>query len=151
MRRPRSSRPERQRRIRKLQSTPCDPSLWQESTTVKPRQPKKRLYKMDRMKRALAAFCAYCALTIALTYPLIRQLASAIPNDAGDPALNTWILWWNAQAIPFLPAWWNAPSFFPGAGTLAFSENLLGLSVIATPIQWLGFSPQVAYNTVLLL
>jgi len=103
------------------------------------------------MKRALLAFLVYCALTIALTYPLILQLGSVFPHDAGDPVLNTWILWWNAHAVPYTTSWWNAPFFSPVSGALAFSEHLLGLSVFATPIQWLGFSPAVAYNVVLLL
>jgi hypothetical protein len=103
------------------------------------------------MTRAWLAFLAYCGLTIALTYPLILQLGSVLPNDAGDPALNTWILWWNAQAVPFTSNWWNAPAFYPVPGVLTFSENLLGLSLISTPLQWLGAAPQTAYNIVFLL
>src|SRR4030095_12616187 len=90
------------------------------------------------MKRALIVFAAYAAITIALTYPLIVNLRRVLPNDAGDPALNTWILWWNAHAIPYTSAWWNAPNFYPAPGALAFSENLLGLSLVATPLQWLA-------------
>ena len=52
------------------------------------------------MKRWPAAFIAYVAITCALTYPLITMLGSVLPNDPGDPALNTWILWWNAHAVP---------------------------------------------------
>lgn len=103
------------------------------------------------MKPAAVAFLVYSALTVVLTYPLVLQLGSVLPNDAGDPALNTWILWWNAQAIPYTSNWWNAPAFYPVPGVLAFSENLLGLSLISTPVQWLGGSPQVAYNIVFLL
>lgn len=103
------------------------------------------------MKRALLVFCVYCALTIALTYPLILQLGSVFPHDAGDPTLNTWILWWDAHAVPYTTSWWNAPFFYPVSGVMSFSEHLLGLSVFATPIQWLGFSPAVAYNVVFLL
>ena len=103
------------------------------------------------MKRWPAAFIAYVAITCALTYPLITMLGSVLPNDPGDPALNTWILWWNAHAIPYTARWWSAPAFYPAPGSLAFSENLLGLSVIASPIQWLGGGPQLAYNVVFLL
>jgi hypothetical protein len=103
------------------------------------------------MKRAFVAFVLYGGLTIALTYPLILQLGSAFPHDAGDPALNTWLLWWNAHTMPYTTAWWNAPFFYPVTGALAFSEHLLGLSLIATPIQWLGFAPTVAYNAVFLI
>jgi hypothetical protein len=103
------------------------------------------------MRRASLALLTYCLLTIALTYPLMFELRSVLPNDAGDPALNTWILWWNAHAIPYTATWWNAPNFYPVSGTLAFSEHLLGISLISTPLQWLGASPQAAYNIVFLL
>ena len=103
------------------------------------------------MKRLLTALVLYFVLTLALTYPLVLQLASAFPHDVGDPALNTWILWWNARTVPFTSTWWNAPAFYPLPGVLSFSENLLGLSLIASPIQWLGGSPLLAYNIVFLL
>ena len=103
------------------------------------------------MKKSALALGLYCIVTIALTYPLILQLGSVLPNDAGDPALNTWILWWNTQAMPFTRAWWDAPAFFPAPGVISFSENLLGLSLLATPLQWTGIGPQAAYNVVFLL
>ena len=97
------------------------------------------------------AFLIYCCITIAMTYPLILQMGSVLPNDAGDPALNTWILWWNTQAMPLSTRWWDAPAFFPAPGVLSFSENLLGLSLVSTPLYWLGAGPQTAYNVVFLL
>lgn len=103
------------------------------------------------MKKPVLGFLAYCAITLALTYPLILQLGAVLPNDAGDPALNTWILWWNTQAAPFSTAWWNAPAFYPAPGVLSFSENLLGLSLMSTPLHWVGVGPQAAYNLVFLL
>jgi hypothetical protein len=103
------------------------------------------------MKKGLLAFLIYCGLTVALTYPLILNPGSVLPHDAGDPALNTWILWWNTKAVPLSAAWWNPPAFFPAPGVLSFSENLLGLSLISTPLHWLGAGPQMAYNIVFLL
>jgi hypothetical protein len=103
------------------------------------------------MKKAALVFLIYCGVTIALTYPLILQMGSVLPNDAGDPALNTWILWWNTQTMPLSTEWWNAPVFFPAPGVISFSENLLGLSLISTPLYWLGAGPQTAYNIVFLL
>ena len=103
------------------------------------------------MKTSVRIFLVYCAITVAFTYPLILQIGSVLPNDPGDPALNTWILWWNTQTVPFSAAWWNAPAFFPAPGVLSFSENLLGLSLISTPLHWLGVGPQAAYNVVFLL
>jgi hypothetical protein len=103
------------------------------------------------MKKGALVFLVYSAITIALTYPLILQMGSVLPHDAGDPALNTWILWWNTQTVPLTTAWWNAPAFFPAPGVLSFSENLLGLSFISTPLYWLGVGPQAAYNVVFVL
>jgi hypothetical protein len=103
------------------------------------------------MRRVLPAFLVYWLVTIALTYPLVLRLGSVFPHDYGDPALNTWILWWNTRAVPYTSAWWNAPAFYPLPGVLSFSENLLGLSLVTTPIQWLGGSALFAYNSVFLL
>ena len=63
------------------------------------------------MKRTAIAFLVYCVATIAITFPLITALRTALPHDPGDPALNTWILWWNAHAVPYTARWWNAPAF----------------------------------------
>ena len=85
-------------------------------------------------------------LTLALHRGLLGRFGSAIPSDLGDPLLNTWILWWNAQAVPFTQQYWNAPAFAPAPYALALSETLLGLTWLTTPLQWLGASPVVAYN-----
>ena len=98
---------------------------------------------------------AYAALLVSLTcalhLSLLRQFTTAIPGDLGDPLLNTWILWWNAHAVPFSSTYWNAPIFAPAPSAFALSETLLGLTWITTPLQWLGASPLVAYNVVFVL
>lgn len=88
----------------------------------------------------------YVALTIVHTWPLVTRFSDVLPNDLGDPMLNTWILWWNAHAVPLSTSWWNAPMFWPSTGALAFSEVLLGVTPLTSPIQWLGGSPIAAYN-----
>jgi len=94
---------------------------------------------------------AYAVLAVVLTWPVAAHLSSAFPHDAFDPALNAWILWWNAHAVPLTARWWNAPSFWPVTGALALSEHLLGLTVVSTPLLWLGADPVTTYNLVLLL
>ena len=69
----------------------------------------------------------------------------------GDPLLNTWILWWNATAMPFTAQWWNGPVFWPLQGSLAFSEHLVGLSVLTTPLIWMGAGPSTAYSIAFLV
>jgi hypothetical protein len=90
-------------------------------------------------------------MSIYWTWPLGAHLSSRIPHDPGDPILNAWILWWNTQAIPLTAEWWDAPFLHPLRGSLALSEHLLGISLYATPLQWAGASPLVAYNIALLL
>jgi hypothetical protein len=99
----------------------------------------------------LLAALFYVAFASIQTWPLVTHLTNVIPNDLGDPVLNAWIVWWNAHAVPFTARWWNAPAFWPSTGALAFSEVLLGLSPITTPIQWLGGSAITAYNVAFLL
>src|SRR5262245_42945904 len=97
------------------------------------------------------ASVAYTALTVLFMWPAVAHLPSAFPHDAFDPALNAWILWWNAHAIPLTTRWWNAPSFWPITGTLALSEHLLGATIVSTPLLWLGVSPVTTYNLLLLV
>jgi hypothetical protein len=91
------------------------------------------------------------ALTLVSAWPLLRHFSSALPSDLGDPALETWIIWWNAQAIPLTTAWWNAPIYFPIEGAFTFSESLLGLAPLTTPLQWAGASAVTAHNVAFLL
>jgi hypothetical protein len=94
----------------------------------------------------LLATAAYVVLTVALTWPLILHPGSRVPNDLGDSLLNTWLMGWNARVLPLTAKWWNAPQFFPVGGAMAFSEHLLGLSWITTPVMWLSGNPLLAYN-----
>jgi hypothetical protein len=103
------------------------------------------------MRRWPAAAVVYSALTVLLALPLVRAFGSVIPHDAGDPVLNTWILWWSTRQVPFTAAWWDAPMFFPMRHALALSEVLIGLLPIAAPVQALTGNPLAAYNAVFLL
>ena len=94
----------------------------------------------------ILSIACYLALTIAFTWPVLLHMRSVLPHDAADPALNTWILWWDAHVMPLTTRWWNAPIFWPVNGALAFSEHLVGISVFTTPMQWLGASGLTAYN-----
>ena len=64
--------------------------------------------------------------------------------------LNAWILWWTTKAVPLTAHWWNAPIFYPAAGTLAFSEHLLGQAPIAAPLIALSGSALLGYNVTLI-
>jgi hypothetical protein len=99
----------------------------------------------------LFAAAIYLLLTAVLTRPLVVHPGSVVANDLGDPLLNTWLVAWNARVLPLTPHWWNAAQFFPIDGAMAFSEHLLGLSIITTPVILLSGNPLLAYNVAFFL
>lgn len=102
------------------------------------------------LSRSALVFAFFGALSLTWAWPLPTRLASRIAFDPGDPFLNTWILWWNAQALPFSTGWWSPPIFYPMPGALALSEHLAGIALLTTPLLLVGGSPALAYNLALL-
>lgn len=100
---------------------------------------------------AISTCVLFQILALAWTWPLPLHAGTRIAHDPGDPVLNTWILWWNAHAVPFTAAWWNPPFLYPLRGALALSEHLAGLGLISTPVQIAGGGPLLAYNVALVL
>ncbi|WP_376789734.1 hypothetical protein [Thermoflexus sp.] len=90
---------------------------------------------------------AYALWSILLTAPLIFRMADALPQDLGDPLLNTWILAWETRALVERPgAFFDAPIFYPHRGTLAYSEPLLGILPFAFPFILGTGIPALGYN-----
>jgi hypothetical protein len=94
---------------------------------------------------ALAA-CVYLLIGVVYTHPVLWRSFVGIANDPYDPILNASILWWNATTVPFTAEWWSPPHYHPTPDVAAFTENLVGVSVLATPIYWLTGSALAAYN-----
>jgi len=92
----------------------------------------------------------YLLLALAWSWPLPLHLSNRFTHDPGDPLLVTYLLWWNAHALPLTRTWWNAPFFWPMTDALALTEHFAGLSPIATPVQLLGGSPLLAYNIIVI-
>lgn len=106
---------------------------------------------MRELSKLTLAFAAYTVLAVMMYWPVAANLRSGVPHDVGDPLFTAWLLWWNAQAVPFTEAWWNGPFFWPLPDTLALSEHLVGLSPFSSPLHWLGGNPQLVYNLLLLV
>lgn len=100
---------------------------------------------------AVISLFVYVAITLILGRDVLAHLGSSIANDAGDPLLTAAILKWNATHVPLTDAWYQFPIFHPTRDALTFSEHLLGVSVIASPIYWLTGSAVITYNVVMLL
>lgn len=104
-----------------------------------------------RARSVFMAAACYSALTVAMLSEVVRHPATTVPMDAGDPALVAAVLQWNATHLPLSGDWWNFPAFAPAEGITAFTEHLLGLWPIASPIIWVTGNPLLAYNATFLL
>src|SRR5919109_1119576 len=100
--------------------------------------------------RTLASAVIYTAITAWLGRDVLAKLSTAIVNDVGDPLLNASILVWNARMVPWTDAWFDFPIFYPARNALTFSEHLLGLWPLSTPLYWLTGSALTAYNLTVL-
>jgi hypothetical protein len=107
--------------------------------------------RLRAWRPVVLAALAYLVITAVQLAPLLRHFSSTVPHDPGDPVLNAWILWWNATATPLSATWWNGLGFFPLDSTLAYSEHLLGLAWLTTPLVWMGASPAAAHNAAFVL
>jgi hypothetical protein len=54
---------------------------------------------VGRYRHHLYALLGYLALTLVMTYPLVRELGRAIPGDGFDGWQNVWNLWWVKRAL----------------------------------------------------
>jgi hypothetical protein len=92
----------------------------------------------------------HALLVVAMSWPLVLDLAGSGVTDRPDGRLNAWILAWDAHALLRSPGrLFQAPIFHPLPDALAFSENLLLPAALAAPATLLG-GPVLGYNLVLL-
>jgi hypothetical protein len=100
---------------------------------------------MHRTWIAPAVLCL--ALAIVHTWPLALAPHVYSRNDNGDAQLNEWILAWVEHTLPRDPArLFQANIFYPAKDVLAFSEPLIVPAVLGAPARWLGGSPVLDFN-----
>lgn len=93
----------------------------------------------------------FLALSVVMTWPLAKNIDRAV-SDSGDPLLNAWIMEWTWHSLTTDPSgFWHAPIFHPLRYTIAFSENLLGITLPLLPFYAAGTKPLVVYNIAMLL
>jgi hypothetical protein len=99
----------------------------------------------------VAALLLFAALAVAHTWPLATAPGTLSRNDNGDTLLISWSLAWVAHQLPRDPLHlFDANIFYPAKHTLAFSEHLFTLAMMGAPLRWLGASPVLVYNLLLL-
>lgn len=100
----------------------------------------------------IQALAFFLLLSIIHTWPLATNPVRLSRNDTADTQLNEWIVSWVAYSLFHNPLHlFDANIFHPEPRTLAFSEPLLFPAVIGAPFRWLGASPVLTYNLLLLL
>lgn len=107
--------------------------------------------KPPPLRSHLLALLLFTLLTGVMTYPLALQAWDHVENY-GDPLLNTWIVAWDVHQLMRDPLHlFQANTFHPYPNTLAYSENLLTLAVLAAPLLLLTGNPIWVHNLLLLL
>jgi hypothetical protein len=107
-----------------------------------------------RPRRLIAGpgiLAAYILLAVAMTWPMARDFARAIPGDGFDGWQNYWNLWWvkialvNQHTGPFF----TNLLFYPTGVSLLFHTLNLFNGLLSLPVQ-LAFGLFPAYNSVVL-
>jgi len=100
---------------------------------------------------AAGALVACLALAVLHTWPLATDPGGLSRHDNADTMLNEWTVAWVAHQAPRAPLrLFNANIFFPEPRALAFSEHMAVQGMMAAPALWLGASPVLAYNLLVL-
>lgn len=108
---------------------------------------------MPARSRELGVACILFAVAaVALTWPVAASLGRAVPIDPGDPLFTSWLMAWGPEGLFFRTAdLFHAPIFHPDPLALAFTENLLGLSIPLSPLWFAAGNPAASGGVALLV
>ena len=101
-------------------------------------------------KLALFLVLVVTVLTVFVTWPQALFMHSMIAAH-DDPLFSMWRLAWVAHALVTDPRHlFDGNIFYPARNTLAFSDAMMVEALLAAPLFWLGVSPVLIYNILLL-
>lgn len=104
-----------------------------------------------RWVRRLVWTLASLAVVLVMTRPSGSEITGTLPQNLGDPALNTWILSWESHAFLSHPSnWFNGNIFFPSGKAIGYSEMMLPLVPVYAVVEAVS-SPLTAHNVLLIL
>lgn len=97
------------------------------------------------------ALAIFLGLAVFHTWPIAGAPWRESLNHNADAQLNAWILAWVAHTLPRDPLHlFDGNIFAPEPATLTYSEPLIPQALLAAPVLWLGGSPVLAFNLVLI-
>lgn len=95
----------------------------------------------------LLTLALFVSLAVVHTWPLAADPGHLSRSDNADTLLNEWTIAWVAHQLPRDPVHlFDANIFYPERDTLAYSESLVTQSIMGAPVLWLGGSPVLTYN-----
>lgn len=123
-----------------------------------PRRSVRRLWPRVARLDAWSAAGWYLLLTLVLTWPVCAHLATALPNDLGDPLFGCWLLKWNVDHVlavlggdlGAIGRYWNANIFYPSPLALLYAEHLFALGIQAVPLWLVTHNLLLCYNLIFL-
>ena len=106
----------------------------------------------EGIREIVVVTLAYAVLTFLMALPFSLSPGSQVVADVPDTHLYIWTLAWDAHAFLHQPfRIFDANIYYPFAGTLAYSENLIGSAFLAAPIIWLTGNLVLAMNLTALI
>jgi hypothetical protein len=106
---------------------------------------------VSHRRLAAGSLAACLALAVLHTWPLATSPGTLSRHDNADAMLNEWIVAWVAHQAPRAPLQlFDANIFHPEPRTLAFSEHMTVQGLMGAPVLWLGGSPLLAYNVLVI-
>ena len=102
-------------------------------------------------RKTLWAASVFLLLAVVHTWPLATGL-DHLSRRNNDEWLNAWAVSWIAHQLPRDPVHlFDANIFYPNEQTLAYTEPLIVPGLMGAPLRWLGASPLLTYNVLVLL
>jgi hypothetical protein len=99
-----------------------------------------------------AAFGLCLLLAVVHTWPLVTAPGTLARNDNADAELNEFVIAWIAHQLPRAPSrLFDTNMFYPERDTLAYSEPLIVPALMGAPLLWLGASPVLVFNILVML
>ncbi len=106
---------------------------------------------MSFRRRWTRPACVCLLLAVLHTWPLACAPHTLSRNDNGDAQLNEWIMAWIAHQLPRDPTeLFQGNIFYPARDTLAFSEPLIVPALLGAPVAWMGGSPVLVTNLMII-
>jgi len=103
------------------------------------------------MKIHILILILFVFMTCLFTYPLLLNMSKAV-LESGDSLFVTWTIAWDIKALLTDPLnIFHANIFYPYKYTLAYSEHMIGVAVLALPLYLFTKNILFIYNFMLLL